>query len=122
MGQWCSFYYEGGHGERYWAGGWHCGIIREIPIKGQHKNWMRIEIMVDHYSAEEDPKTHERIRRMVGHDKPWVFGANVNELGDTIYHGPKLNEVVAERKEEKAKDEAAAEKLRKGKLRARKAA
>ena len=55
-------------------------------------------------------------------ERYWVNAHNLNEPGDTTYHGPKLNEVVAERKEEKAKDEAAAEKLRKGKLRARKAA
>jgi hypothetical protein len=100
-GAWCSFYYEGGHGEKYWSGGWHHGVIREIPIKGRHKNWIRVELMTDHYAAEDDPKTGLRVRRMAAHEKPWVFGANVNELGDTAYHGLTLLEAVAERKEEK---------------------
>jgi len=55
------------------------------------------------------------------HEKPWVFGANVNELGDTTYYGPRLQEVVAERVEQKAKDEAAAEKLKRGIVPRRKA-
>lgn len=100
-GAWCSFYYEGGFGERYWSGGWHHGVIREVPIKGRHKNWMRVELMTDHYAAEEDPKTGQRIRRSAAHEKPWVFSANINELGDTTYHGLKLVEAVAERREEK---------------------
>ena len=53
--------------------------------------------MVDHYAVEDDPKTHERVRRIMPHEKPWVFCANVNELGDTTYHGPRLEEIVAER-------------------------
>lgn len=114
-GVWCSFYYEGGHGERYWSGGWHCGVIREIPIKGQHKNWMRIELMVDHYAVEEDVKTGERVRRLIPHEKPWVFGANVNPLGDNVYHGPRLHEVVAERQEAKEQEQARAEAAKVGK-------
>ncbi len=110
VGSWCSFYYEGGHGERYWSGGWHCGIIREIPIKGQHKNWMRIEIMVDHYAVEETKGV--RVRRIVPHEKPWVFGANVNELGDTTYHGPRLKEVVQARADEKAEQQGRANESR----------
>ena len=80
---------------------------------------MRIEIMVDHYAVEE--VNGERVRRLTPHERPWVFGANVNELGDTTYHGPRLAEVVAERTEQKAKDEAAADKLKKGKVTRRKA-
>lgn len=109
-GAWCSFYYEGGHGEKYWSGGWHHGVIREVPIKGRHKGWMRIELLTDHYTAEEDPKTGLRTRRTIPHERPWVFGANVNELGDTTYHGLKLLEIVAERAEKKA--EAICEKLK----------
>ena len=78
--------------------------------------------MVDHYAVEEDVKTGERVRRLIPHEKPWVFGANVNPLGDTIYHGPRLHEVVAERAEEKAKDVAAAEGLKAGKAKLRKRA
>lgn len=107
-GVWCSFYYEGGHGERYWSGGWHCGIVRDIPIKGQHKNWVRVELMSDHYAVEE--VNGERVRRIIPHEKPWVFSANINELGDTTYHGPKLDEMVAERAEAKAADVAKAAK------------
>ena len=73
---------------------------------------MRIEIMVDHYAIEEDPKTGERVRRIMPHERPWVFGGNVNELGDTIYHGPKLAEVVADRQEAKARDAIKAERKR----------
>lgn len=119
VGHWCSFYYEGGHGERYWSGGWHCGVIREIPVKGQHKNWVRIELMVDHYAVEEDPRTHERIRRIIPHEKAWVFGANVNKLGDTTYHGPRLHEVVQERQEAKQQDQELAEAAKVGATRRR---
>lgn len=112
-GVWCSFYYEGGHGERYWSGGWHCGIVREIPIKGTHKNWVRVELMSDHYAVEE--VNGIRVRRIIPHEKPWVFGANINELGDTTYHGPRLHEVVAERQEAKELDQAKAEAAKVGK-------
>lgn len=99
----CSFYYEGGHGERYWSGGWHYGIIREVPTKGQHKNWMRIELPVDHYAVETDPKGN-RIRRAIPREKVWVHSYNVNEVWDFVYHGPRLVKIVAARVEAKAKD------------------
>ena len=69
--------------------------------------------MVDHYAVEDDPKTHERVRRIMPHEKPWVFCANVNELGDTTYHGPRLEEIVAERAQAKAKDVDRAKRKRK---------
>jgi hypothetical protein len=103
VGQPCSFYYEGGHGDRYWSGGWHYGIIREIPIKGKYKNWIRVELPTDLYGK--DDKGQYYIRQ---HEKAWVFSANINEPGDVTYHGPKLDELVAQRKDEKAKDIAAA--------------
>lgn len=115
VGRCCTFYYEGGHGERYWSGGWRVGIICEVPTKGRHKNWMRVEIPIDHYAIDE--VRGKRIRRLLPHEKPWVFGANVNELGDFTYHGPKLDEIVAERVAEKAADVEASAKLKAGKLR-----
>ena len=110
VGQWVTFYYEGGHGDRYWSGGWHVGVIREIPIKGTHKNWMRLELPSDHYAVDVNPRNQHRTRRLLPHEKVWAFGANVNELGDFVYHGPKLHEVVAERQEAKAEDVAKAAK------------
>jgi hypothetical protein len=106
----CTFYYEGGHGERYWSGGWRYGFIREIPIKGQHKNWVRIELPMDHYAIDE--VKGRRVRRLLPHERPWVFSGNVNEPGDFLYHGPKLDEIVAARRAEKAKDIAKASKAR----------
>lgn len=105
VGSPCTFYYEGGRGDNYWSGGWHYGIIREIPTKGQHLNWVRIELPADLYGW--DPVK----RRWYIRDKPraWVYGANVNEAGDCIYHGPRLTDIVAERKQEKAQDQAKAE-------------
>jgi len=113
VGQPCTFYYEGGHGERYWSGGWRYGFIREIPVKGQHKNWMRIEIPIDHYAMDEVKGV--RVSRLLPHERPWVFSGNINGPGDFLYHGLKLVEIVAERTEEKVKDLAHAAKLKKGK-------
>ena len=115
VGRACTFYYEGGAGERYWSGGWRYGIIREVPIKGTHKNWTRVEIPLDRYTVEERPNGL-RVRVLMLREKPWVFGANVNDVGDFIYHGPKLDEIVQARVEEKAADLLAAARLKKGKL------
>jgi hypothetical protein len=40
--------------------------------------------------------------------RAWVHGGVVNEPGDTVYHGARLVEEVKERKEQKATDQAKA--------------
>ena len=80
VGVWCTFYYEGGHGDGYWCGGWRPGKILAIPIKGQHKGWMQVELVAA-YKA--NPS------------RAWVHSNNVNRLGDIHYHGPKAAEIVA---------------------------
>jgi hypothetical protein len=95
VGQACSFYHEGGHGSQYWARGWRYGIIRAVPTKGQRLRWMQIEVSGGYKAAP---------------DSVWVHSDSVNEPGDTIYHGQKLREVVANRKERKAVQQAKANK------------
>jgi hypothetical protein len=97
VGRDCTFYYEGGHGDRYWSGGWHYGFIREVPIKGQHKGWMRIELPTDLIGKDDQGKYYVK-----PHEKAWVSQWNVNEPGDFQYHGPKLEEIVQARTNEKA--------------------
>ena len=118
MGQPTTFYLEGGHGERYWSGGWHHGIIKALPIKGVHKHWAQIELTAPAwgwsdgkgYNRNGTPLVGNRPRGyyMRDNERVWVSVFNLNEPGDTSYHGPRLDEVVQERKEEKAKDMASA--------------
>ena len=102
VGQPCTFYHESGHGQNYWARGWRYGIIREDPIKGQHKGWMRVEIPVTLYGMDDKGKYYAR-----PNERAWVNANNINEPGDYFYHGPKLHEEVAERAEAKAEQLAA---------------
>lgn len=106
VGQATTFYLEGGHGERYWSGGWHYGIIRALPIKGSKKGWAQIEIPVPRWAWDNTkrkyvPKALERA---------WVSAWNVNEPGDFSYHGPKLKDEVRGRAEDKAEQQAKADK------------
>lgn len=93
-GDGCSFYHEGGSGLRRWVIGWRYGVIRAIPTKGQHKNWVQIEVSA-------------------GYKKPlarvWIHSSCVNAPGDCIYHGLTLREEVRERKDAKAKQQAKAD-------------
>lgn len=98
IGQPCSFYHEGGHGQNYWARGWRYGVVRAVPIKGQRKGWARIEVPVRLY--EWDGKRWQ----LRAFERAWVRADNINAPGDTTYHGPVLQEVVAERAEKKAAD------------------
>jgi hypothetical protein len=43
-------------------------------------------------------------------ERYWVNAYNLNEPGDTVYHGPRLTEMVKERKEEKEEQQAKADK------------
>ena len=95
VGQHCSFYHEGGVGERHWVRGWRYGVIRQMPVKGKHKHHTQVEVTRG-YKA--------------GTERTWVPRGNVNEPWDTKYHGLRLDEMVAERKTKKATDQAAADK------------
>jgi hypothetical protein len=69
--------------------------VREVPIKGQHKGHSRIEVSAGY------TKTPAMV---------WVPSPVVNAVGDRTYHGPRLDEIVAERAEQKAADQAKADK------------
>jgi len=106
----CSFYHEGGHGASYWAVGWRYGIIRAIPSKGRFKGYIQIEIPVDLYGWN-DGKLKDKPRGwyLRERQRAWVHRFNVNAVGDSVYHGPSVREMVAERRETKAKQEKADE-------------
>jgi hypothetical protein len=104
IGEACSFYHEGGRGERRWVIGWRYGVVRAIPIKGQHKHWVQVEIPVRLYSWDELKKRWQ-LRPFV---RAWIHSGSVNPVGDTVYHGTRLVEEVKERKEQKATDQAKA--------------
>lgn len=111
VGQGCSFYHEGGHGERKWIIGWRYGVIRAIPTKGSKKNWVQIELRIrrcswDTVTETWTPRPFERV---------WVHSSVVNEPGDFTFHGKSDVEVFKERQEEKAKQQAKADKKTKGK-------
>lgn len=104
VGDNCSFYHEGGHGDRHWIVGWRFGIIRAVPTKGAKKNWMHIEIPVRMFTVENDRWKQRPPQRF------WVHSSVVNAVGDFKYHGLKLAEAVKERKETKIKQQKKADK------------
>lgn len=123
VGKGCSFYHEGGHGDRRWVVGWRYGVIRAIPIKGRYKKWVQIEIQVRRYGwdALKDgvikkgwtPRPFERV---------WVHSSVVNEPGDFSFHGLTDVEVSKERKEEKSRQQKKADKRKAGKAKVKRAA
>lgn len=91
VGQECQFYYCG----------WRYGRVLALPIKGKHKGKARVETAVD--LRGQDGKIKPRA-------KMWVSVHDVNEVGDTVYHGPKLREIVEERAEAKEAEQKKADK------------
>lgn len=108
VGQKCSFYHEGGHGERRWVVGWRCGVIRSIPSKGSKKNWVQIELSVHRYAwdAVNERWTLKPLERV------WVHSSVVNAPGDFRFHGQSAVEVFKERQAEKAQQQARADKAK----------
>src|SRR4051812_46611274 len=105
VGDGCSFYHEGGHGERRWVIGWRYGVIVQIPKKGKRKGFVEVEIPVQRWREVKDAAAR-RSAFKPWKEKVWLHDYDVNEPGDTVYHGRKLREVVAERKEVKAVQQA----------------
>ena len=111
---------EGGHGQGYWSGGWHYGIIRAIPIKGQKKGFAQVEILAPVWGWSDGrgknrngtPLSERRPRGYYRKpcERVWVNVHNLNEPGDVLYHGPRLKEEVKERKEEKTAQQNKADK------------
>ena len=89
-GSFCQFFM---FGLRY-------GVICEVPSKGTHQGHVRVEIAAD-------------LRGMDGKLKPrvkvWAPDYDVNEVGDTVYHGPKLEQAAKERKAAKLAEQEAAD-------------
>lgn len=109
VGDKCSFYHEGGAGDRRWVVGWRFGIIRALPAKGAKKNWAQIELPIKAFTWDDAAK--KWLPRAV--PRVWVHSNNVNPVGDHSNHAPRLVEVVKERKAEKKKQQAKADKRRK---------
>lgn len=108
VGSPCQFYHSGGHGERRWVVGWRFGLIRYIPIKGQKKGQVQIEVPVPVFGPDERGKQVRKPNLRV-----WVSELDVNEVGDTQYHGPKaaaIVEMYEERQEQKKKEQAKVDK------------
>jgi hypothetical protein len=77
----------------YHREGWRVGTIKQLdPGKGLRKGMVQI--------------THPVTGDL------WVPVYDVNELGDTTYHGPKLAEVVEARAEQKQAEQARVDKLK----------
>lgn len=107
------------------------GWIRALPIKGGRKGWAQIETMAASWGWS-DGRGHNRngtplpvafLKQRRGYfrregDRYWVSAYNLNEPGDTAYHGPKLTELVAERQEAKDTQQAKAARKMKGKTKA----
>ena len=120
VGRHTSFYLEGGYGQNYWSGGWHYGVIRQLPIKGQRKGFAQVELLTPLWGWTDGRRNRNgtllAVKRARGYyrrdnERVWVNAHNLNEPGDFIYRGPRLKEVVAERKEEKQQQQAKAKKL-----------
>jgi hypothetical protein len=102
----CTFWHEGGRGQQRWVIGWRFGYIKEIPSKGAHFGFIRVEIPVnlwtrDNTTGKYAPAARERV---------WVPVIDVNEPGDTKYHGERTVEMFKERKQAKAAEQAKADK------------
>lgn len=108
VGAKCSFFHEGGAGKNRWVVGWRVGILIEIPARGKKWGMVRIEIPVAKW--ERDNLTGRY--KPLPNEKVWVPAHDVNELGDTTYRGPRLDEIVQTRKEEKQEQQAKADKIR----------
>jgi hypothetical protein len=103
----CTFYHEGGVGERRWVVGWRYGIIRSAPAKGAKKGWTHIEIPVPCFTFDLTTKRWNRRPNA----RVWVHSKNVNAVGDYRYHGNEgLAEEVADRAAVKEKQTKAAKK------------
>ena len=101
IGEGCTFYHEGGRGERRWVVGWRYGTIRALPTKGKLRGWAHIELPVRIYAE-------GKLRPLA---RVWVPLGSVNRPGDYLYHGNEgLAEAVEERKEVKAKQQKKADK------------
>lgn len=98
VGKYCSFYFCG----------WRYGVVIAIPVKGYHKGEARVEVPID--LPGKDPVTGQPIIKQ--RPRYWVSINDVNEIGDTVYHGPLLAEVVEERAEAKKAEQAATDKKR----------
>lgn len=88
--------------------GWRYGLIVAVPIKGQRLGMVRVEIPVD--LPTKDITTGKWTTKP--RPKYWVDAENINEVGDTIYHGRKLARILEERAEKKAAEQAKADKLK----------
>ena len=108
VGKPCSFYHEGGHGDRRWVVGWRYGIICAVPQKGLRLGMVRIELPVALWSRND--VTGEYTRQP--NERIWVEAQNVNEVGDTIFHGKSAVEQYEEKLEQKKKEQAAVDKKR----------
>jgi hypothetical protein len=108
----CSFYHSGGCGERRWVIGWRYGIVRAVPSKGHKFGFVQIELTVPRWT--QDLVTRQWTRKP--NEKVWVSRSDVNAVGDYTNHGPALADVVKQRKQVKAAEQAKADKkMRAGK-------
>lgn len=105
VGKLCSFYHEGGHGERRW-GYWRHGTVRAIPSKGHKLGLVQIELPVKFWLR--DPVTGSYAPRPS--EKVWADAAVVNAPGDTLYHGAKTWEIAEQRRLKKEAEQDKADK------------
>jgi hypothetical protein len=105
-GQPCSFYHEGGHGQKRWVVGWRYGVIHHIPSRGERRNWVQIELRVRRFRWDDERHGWKRLP----FERVWVHNSVVNPPGDTKYHGQRLVEEVKERREEKRKQQSKVDK------------
>ena len=108
VGKPCSFYHSGGVCDNRWSRGWRYGIVREIPSKGRHFGFIRIEIPVDLWAYDPVKNTWTSRPR----ERAWISAVDVNAPGDTTYHGPSEDEILQQRKEKKAAEQAKADKVK----------
>jgi hypothetical protein len=109
-----SFYHEGGSGDKHWAVGWRYGIVLHIIERGSKRGWVQLEIPVDLWGWNDgqekriDGKIIKKKSTPGWVPKPrlkaWCHSSAVNAPMDCIYHGPKLDEIVQARREQKDKD------------------
>jgi hypothetical protein len=77
----------------YYKDGWRTGTVKQLdPERGLRKGMLQI--------------THALTGDV------WIIAHDVNDYGDTVYHGPKTLEVFEERQEQKRTEQAKADRLK----------
>jgi hypothetical protein len=90
-------------GQRYHChiDGWRIVTLISLHTSGPHKGEARVELLRSPWAKPDAVPP-----------RVWVMPYDLNEVGDTTYHGPKLMQLVQEREDAKAQEQAKVDKMK----------